>query len=176
MEAGSKGSAWNKSGSTWEEKPVNAWAYETLTESFGQLAFDAPTAKLPKPPEDYGGGEVQVSCKCEKVVSIKGDVTYVVSRGKQRVVLELTFTIRFELEVRVDGELKQIVPGKLTATELANDDLDDDTMPDCIKVQCDSSAAKWKSFFEKAVTHGGWKPVKAAINGLIDGAKQRFAP
>ena len=173
MEQSSKGSAWNKSGNTWEEKPINAWAHELLTERLGALTFQPPSAKLPKPPEDVGGATVSATCSAQKVESVKGDVTYVVSRGKQRVVFELTLKVKLEVEVRAGDELKTIVSGKLMLNEVSNDDLDEDTMPDSCKYTCDD--AQWKSFFEKAVKAGGWAPIKAELQGLVDSAKQKYA-
>lgn len=105
MEAGSTGSAWNRGGNTWEEKPINTWAKELLKEDLlPALAYDLSQTGVSMPalpPSESAGGEsVSVSVRVQAVDKVDGEVTYVVSRGKQRVVFELTLKLALEIEVR----------------------------------------------------------------------------
>ena len=95
-------SAWNKSGNTWEEKPVNTWAFELLRDTLlPEMTYALPLATVPVPPlppseADAASGNVSVSVRVLKAESVTGECTYVVSRGKQRVVFEL----QIKLQVR----------------------------------------------------------------------------
>ena len=50
-----------------------------------------------------------MSVRVLKVDKTEGEVTYVLSRGKQRVIFELKIKLKLEMEVRAGEELKQIV-------------------------------------------------------------------
>ena len=121
---------------------------------------------------DLGDGDVKVKVKVLSVDSVSGESTYVLSRGKQRVVFELQIKLQLEVEVHVGGELKQIVTGKLTLPELSNDDLDDAKLPGGSKIVCEQT--EWKPFFE-AASKGCWEGVKTVLNVLIEQAKQKWA-
>ena len=135
------GSAWNKGGNTWEEKRINTWAHELLKETLlPELSYELPGAAgaVPKLPsgQEGDGGEPRVTVRVTAVDSVTGECTYVLSRGKQRVVFELTMKLVLEVELHIGGELKQILSGKLTLPELSNDDLDDAKLPGGGKCLC----------------------------------------
>jgi len=172
-------SAWNKSGNTWEEKPVNTWAFELLRDTLlPEMAYTLPLATVPVPPlpasEADASGSVGVSVRVTKAESVTGECTYVVSRGKQRVVFELTIKISLEMEVRVGDELRQILTGKLTMTELSNDDLEDAKMPSTAKCTCEQK--EWLKFFEQCAKGGGWGAVKDVLGNLMQQTKTKWGP
>jgi len=177
--AAAGGSAWNKSGNTWEEKRLNQWAHELLKETLlGGASYELPGAAGALPPlpkaeaAAYGEGEQRLQVRVLSVESVTGDCTYVLSRGKQRVVFELQLKLQLELEVRVGGELKQILTGKVTLPEIANDDLDEAKLPGGSKMLCDQDG--WKPYFEGA-SKTVWACVKGALTALVEQAKQKCA-
>ena len=100
-DSGAGGSAWNKGGNTWEEKRINQWAFELLKETLlPELAFELPGAAGSPPAlprgEDGGGGEQRLRVRVLSADSVTGECTYVLSRGKQRVMFEL----QIKLQVR----------------------------------------------------------------------------
>lgn len=119
--AAKRGAAWNAA-STWEEKDISKWAYELLSETLlPSIAADfelspAESAKLPAELQDLS---LRCSLKVASVTSTTGDVTHVLSRGKQRVVFELTLKLLLELEIRQGNELKHILTGTLNITEVS---------------------------------------------------------
>lgn len=168
-------SAWNKSGNTWEEKPVNTWAFELLTDTLlPEMAYALPLPNFPIPalPPGEEGSATAVSVRVLKAESVTGDATYVVSRGKQRVVFELTIKVSLEMEVRVDDELKQILTGKMTLTEVSNDDLDEAKMPSTVKCTCEQR--DWLKFFEQCAK-GSWGSVKGVLGELVEQTKAKWA-
>ena len=173
-------SAWNKSGSTWEEKPVNTWAFELLRDTLlPEMAYALPLATVPVPPlppseADAASGSVSVGVRVLKAESVTGECTYVVSRGKQRVVFELTIKLALEMEVRVGDELRQILTGKLTMNEVSNDDLEDAKMPSTAKCTCEQK--EWLKFFEQCAKGGGWGPVKDVLGSLMQQTKDKWGP
>jgi hypothetical protein len=72
---------------------------------------------------------------------------------------------QLELEVRVGGELKQILTGKVTLPEIANDDLDEAKLPGGSKMLCDQDG--WKPYFEGA-SKTVWACVKGALTALVE--------
>ena len=100
MENGtSGGSAWNKSGNTWEEKKINTWAQELLKDTLlPDLTYELPGAAgaMPALPKlnDLGDGDKKLKVRVLSVESVSGDCTYVLSRGKQRVVFELVIKLQ----------------------------------------------------------------------------------
>ena len=107
---GAGGSAWNKGGSTWEEKRINTWAHDTLKDVLlPELGYELPGASgsLPNPnlvPKGAALSEEAAQRVCIRVLSaesVTGECTYVLSRGKQRVVFELTI----KLQVREKASL-----------------------------------------------------------------------
>ena len=44
--------------------------------------------------EDYGGGDTKLNVRVVSAESVTGECTYVLSRGKQRVVFELTIKLQ----------------------------------------------------------------------------------
>ena len=99
-------SAWNRGGSTWEEKKIEKWAMKLLKESLlPELSYMLPNmeggTQCPPLPatEDSGGAPVTVSVRVAEADKVDGEATYVVSRGKQRVVFELTMKLGLEMEV-----------------------------------------------------------------------------
>ena len=74
------------------------------------------------------------------------------------------------LQVRVGDELRQILTGKMTLTELSNDDLDDAKMP---SVKCSCEQKEWLKFFEQSVK-GGWSPLQRTMFSFIEQAKAHW--
>lgn len=168
-------SAWNKSGSTWEEKPVNTWAFELLKETLlPEMAYSLPQPSfaIPALPSSEEGSATSVSVRVLSAESVTGETTYVVSRGKQRVVFELTIKLSLEMEVRVDDELKQILTGKMTITEVSNDDLDEAKMPSTTKCTCEQR--EWLKFFEQCAK-ASWPSVKGVLGSLVEQTKAKWA-
>ena len=110
-----------------------------LEVALGSSSKEEDKAVLTRQPgsKEAASGSVAVSVRVTQAESVTGECTYVVSRGKQRVVFELTIKISLEMEVRVGDELRQILTGKLTMTELSNDDLEDAKMPSTAKCTCE---------------------------------------
>ena len=113
------GSAWNKGGNTWEEKKINQWAIDKLKEEhLPLLAYSLPSgsASLPATPtcQDMEGVSKNVTAKVRvaSVDAVKGEATYVLSRGKQRVVFEIELKLSLEIEVMDGDVLKTIVTGE----------------------------------------------------------------
>lgn len=177
MEASSSGaSAWNKSGSTWEEKKIDAWAFEILQDTLvPEMAYQLPMPGVPVPAlpaSETGGGELRVSVRALSCDSVSGEATYVMSRGKQKVLFELKLKIKLEMEVFVDAEMKTILTGMVTLPELSNDDLSDAKMPSGCKCTCEQTG--WKPFFEQAAK-ASWAEVVKALEALVSNAKQKWA-
>ena len=105
---------------------------------------------------------------------MSGECTYVLSRGKQRVVFELQIKCSLEMELRAGDELKHILTGKLTLPELSNDDLDEAKLPGGSKCTCDQGG-EWRAFFEASAKAGIWPTVKGSLEALIEQAKQKWA-
>jgi len=172
--AGSSGSVWNKGGSTWEEKPINTWAHEWLKESLGEMAYELPAAgAVPAVPkgDELEGAALSVRVRVAAVDSVSGEATFVVSRGKQRVVFELALKLQLEMEVHADGNLKTILTGKLTLPEVSNDDLDEARLPSGCKFTCEQ--AGWKPFFE-AAAKASWGGIKTNCTRLVESAKAKW--
>jgi hypothetical protein len=122
--AAKRGAAWNAA-STWEEKDISKWAHELLSETLLPsivAEFDLSSAEAAKlPAELQGMSSLRCSLKVASVTSTTGDVTHVLSRGKQRVVFELALKLLLELEIRQGSELKHILTGTLNITEVSVD-------------------------------------------------------
>ena len=60
------------------------------------------------------------SCKVRvsSVENVSGEVTYVLSRGKERCVFELALKLKLEMELAEGGELKTILTGQLNIPEV----------------------------------------------------------
>lgn len=179
MEASSStgGSTWNKGGSTWEEKTVNQWAFDLLKDTLlPEIQYELPTATVPMPAlpksEDLGDGERRLHVRVLSVESVKGECTYVLSRGKQRVVFEMEIKLKLEMELHVGDELKTILSGKLTVPEVTNDDIGESKMVSGCKCTCEQDG--WKPFFE-AASKGSWFGLKASLESLVDQTKQKWA-
>jgi len=168
------GSAWNSGGNTWEEKKINAWAIETLKQQLlPQISYDLPSAvgplpTIPQSPEVEGASRVHA-----RVLSadVKGECTYVLSRGKQRVVFELEFKLELEIEVFANDELKTILSGKLNIPEITNDELGDAKLPSC---KCICEQAGMKPFFE-SVAKLSWPALRTQLEALVEESEARAA-
>jgi hypothetical protein len=170
------GSAWNKGGSTWEEKKINQWAIDLLTEELlPNITYELPAAggaaapEVPAAATEVPGVERMV-VRVASVGHVKGDTTYVLSRGKQKCIFELSLKLKLEMDIYQGGELKTIVTGKVTIPEVTNDDLDEPKLPDH-KCACDQTL--WKPFFEKAARHV-WPGVKGSLESLVEQAKAKW--
>jgi len=164
------GSAWNTGGNTWEEKKINDWAFQTLKDDLlAKISYDLPSAAGPLP--KVGDGE-DVSRAHVRVLSsgVKGECTYVLSRGKQRVVFELELKIELEIEVFAGDELKTILSGKLNVPEITNDELSDAKLPSS-KCTCEQSG--WKPFFEQ-VAKLIWPSLRTQLETLVEQAKIKW--
>ena len=110
---GAGGSAWNKGGSTWEEKRINTWAHDTLKDVLlPELGYELPGASgsLPNPNLVPKGAALSEAAQrvCVRVLSaesVTGECTYVLSRGKQRVVFELTIKLQVREGRQPDSRL-----------------------------------------------------------------------
>merc|ERR1712087_1026147 len=102
------------------------------------------------------------------VNSISGDVTYVISRGKQRVLFELKLKLQLEMELRdADHELTQIVTGELHIPEVCVDDLGEETMPS-YKSTCEQSGC---TIFFKEAAGLCWPQLQQSLKALMDQVK-----
>mmetsp|Transcript_14088 Transcript_14088/g.23380 ORF Transcript_14088/g.23380 Transcript_14088/m.23380 type:complete len:216 (+) Transcript_14088:55-702(+) len=173
--ANSRAAAWNKA-ATWEEKNISKWAHDHLTET---LLPEVCTpielnrsllARLPSAVRDQPLRWCQARVICAK--SVSGDVTYVFSRGKQRVVFELKLKLKLELDLRGEGNnLCEIISGELQA-EVSIDDLDDSKMPSP-KATCDQSGTGWGPFFQAAAPQL-WPALVQVLKQFINEAKQKW--
>lgn len=170
------GAAWNKA-STWEEKNIATWAADAMrNEILPAVAFVlGPEPPLPKLPDAAAADGLTASSSCKvrvtAVDTIKGDATYVLSRGKEKVLFELNMKLKLEMELLDEsGTLKNILTGTLHLPEVSNDELGDAKMPSA-KFSCDQ--AGWKPFFESAGKQG-WPSVKTALETLVEQAKQKW--
>mmetsp|Transcript_13851 Transcript_13851/g.31735 ORF Transcript_13851/g.31735 Transcript_13851/m.31735 type:complete len:213 (-) Transcript_13851:106-744(-) len=166
------GAAWNKA-STWEEKNVTKWAHARLKEALlPALAADfrppqAMLSRLPAAAEECSACSVRVA----SVGSVDGDVTYVVSRGKQRVIFELALKLTLEMELRSSvGELQQILTGELRVPEVSADDLSETKMPSYTNT-CEQSG--YSSAFNSAAAQC-WPQLQKVLTDLVDEAKVKW--
>jgi len=180
MEAASAagGSVWNKGGNTWEEKKIDNWAFELLKNTLlPEMTYALPLPGIPVPAlpgsaGDLGDGERRVTTRVLSCDSVSGEATYVLSRGKQRVVFELKIKLKLEMELHVGSELKSIITGTVTLPEVTNDDLSEAKMPSGVKCTCEQDG--WKPFFEQAAK-ASWMQLKATLEVLVDNAKTKWA-
>jgi len=117
------GAVWNAA-STWEEKDISNWARELMSETLlpaVQASFELPPREAAAlNAELAGAASVQIELRVVSVTSAMGDVTHVLSRGKQRVMFELGLKLKLEVVVRADGETKQILVGILNIMEVSS--------------------------------------------------------
>lgn len=103
-EAKGGGSSWNQAG-TYEERSMVKWVKTELPQALKTTSFDLPQ-----------GGSATVT----GVVDIEGDASVTVARGKRKHLLDLSFTIEYDINVGNDTG-----KGKLLFSEVtANDDED----------------------------------------------------
>mmetsp|Transcript_30516 Transcript_30516/g.64232 ORF Transcript_30516/g.64232 Transcript_30516/m.64232 type:complete len:215 (-) Transcript_30516:337-981(-) len=177
LEAAAKersGAAWNKA-ATWEEKDIAKWAHAILCdELLPQISADfSPTeAQLALLPSSAAlpSGAVQCVSRVVAAESVSGDATYVLSRGKQRVVFELKLKMKLEVEVRVDGELKQILTGNLQVPEVGSDDVDDRKMP---SPKCKCEQGGFTPLFQ-ASAEACWPSMQQTLRTFVEQAKERW--
>ena len=98
------GSVWNKGGNTWEEKRIEKWAHELLSqELLPAIQYKLPSGVASLPPNMPSGEDLatadSMNVRVLSVDKVTGECTYVLSRGKQRVVFELELKLSFEIEV-----------------------------------------------------------------------------
>lgn len=120
-EADAKGAAWNKA-STWEERGITAWASEHLRETLlPALSYELTAASpLPTLPSGLEEAEGVTCCKVRvaSVETVKGEATYFLSRGKERVVFELQLKLKLDVEAFAGEELKTILSGTINIGEV----------------------------------------------------------
>jgi len=171
------GAAWNKA-STWEEKNIATWASTLMRdEILPDVAYTLgpPGPPLPALPADSSAEGLSASSSCKvrvtSVDSVKGDATYVLSRGKEKVIFELAIKLKMEIELLDEsGALKNIIVGTLNVPEVSNDELGDSKLPSA-KFTCEQAA--WKPFFEQCAK-GSWPSLKGALEAFVEQAKQKW--
>jgi|TARA_B100000524_G_scaffold333660_1_gene221654 hypothetical protein len=179
------GAAWN-SASTWEEKDISKWSHELLQNALlagvGEtLSVDGALREaLPLKMRDAAS---QLSCHLRVIeaTSVSGDATYVLSRGKQRVVFELNVKLKVEAEVREgdcegDGEggqgaLKELLAGQLSWNELDNDALDEKSLKPS-RASCEEGS-EWSSFL-KVVGAQLWPTLRDVLHEYVEEAKRKW--
>ena len=142
----------------WEEKDVSKWAHELLREQL--VAGVVGTV----------AGAESATARVTEVISCKGDVTYVLSRGKQRAVFELALKLKVEVEVREGDELREILTGEMHVPELANDDLSAKALP-AAKLRCEQAAGA-RAF--EGGCRAMWPSMVEALQSLVEQTKQRW--
>jgi len=160
-ESGNKrGSVWNQSGGTWEERDTTAWTKEKLTSFLN-------SAKVLASEDD--GGLFSVSAEVTKVKSLTGDSQIVVVRSKQKCgynyEAELTFRITLvSLQQSGDQEVTpepQKFDGTLTLPELA-----DTVQPRDLRID-----ARWKKTAPpehlQSITSEWLKKLKASVQDKV---------
>jgi len=176
-QSSSAGAAWNKA-STWEEKNIASWAISLMKEEIlpaVTYTLGPPGAPLPTLPSDASAEGLSSSstakARVTSVETVKGDTTYVLSRGKEKVIFELAVKLKLEVELLDEsGALKNIVSGTLNIPEVSNDELGDAKMPDA-KFTCDQ--APWKPFFEQSAK-AAWPSLKVAFEAFVEQTKQKW--
>ena len=112
------------------------------------------------------------SVRVVSVGNVDGDVTYVVSRGKQRVIFELMLKLKLEMELRnADCALEQILTGELHIPEVSVDDLREAKMPS-YKSTCEQSG--YSSFFSSAASMS-WPQLRQLLQDLVDETKVKWS-
>ncbi len=162
------GAAWNAA-STWEEKDITQWTKQKLPELFSGLelvpAHDvAETSEL-----NADEANATATLRATSVSSVDGEATYVLSRGKQRVVFELELKLECELEIRAGGELKRIIAGRLVVPELASDELDRTSLPPHKVTGCDESAMLFGASVKKS-----WPALQQQMRDFVVQAKEKW--
>ena len=172
--AASTGAAWNAA-QTFVEKSVSKWAHDLLSETLLPDLSGESSDALPPAPAGADGAAApsatRVKCRVISIETVSGDVTFVVSRGKQRLLLELELKVKVEAEVFAGDELQTILTGMLTVDEVTGDDLGGAKMPSS-KCTCEQKA--WKPFFTKAAPAALWPPLKEALVALQEQGKAKW--
>ncbi|KAL1512000.1 hypothetical protein AB1Y20_005275 [Prymnesium parvum] len=169
--AGGVGAAWNKA-STWEEKNIAAWAIGVMRdELLPPLAYELGGQERPLPASPLEAAVASCKARVSAVDSVKGEATYVLSRGKEKVLFELGLKLKLEMELLDEsGALHEILTGTMHVAEVSNDELGDARMPSA-KFTCDQTA--WKPFFEECAK-ASWPSLKASLERLVEQAKQKW--
>ena len=141
----------------WEEKDVSKWAHELLREQLVERVAGSVGAE-------------GLTARVTDVPSCKGDVMYVLSRGKQRAVFELALKLKVEVEVREGEELREILTGELHVPELTNDDIGDAKLPDA-KFRCEQDAGA-RAF--EGGCRAMWPSMAEVLAALVEQTKQKW--
>jgi len=139
------GSSWNQAG-TYEERGMIKLVKEKLPQVLKGLKFDLPQ-----------GGVVSVS----DVIDIAGDASITTARGKRKHLLDLTFSVEYEMKVGTDTG-----KGKFCYSEV-NCDADDD-MEVTFEVGSDT-APSLKGIIDTYV-----KPQGQGLQGMVNEAINKF--
>lgn len=167
------GAGWN-SAQTWEEKDISKWSKELLQEQLlPALALMLPSEEVAMPPPPASqealvaaaaDGTLQCQVKVAAADKLDGEASHIVSRGKQRVVFEFTFKLKLEVEVRIAGELHEILTGTVSMGDVTNDELQAAKMP---SAKCTCEQAGYLPFFEPVV-RSFWPTLRTGLNDYVD--------
>lgn len=166
--ANAKGSAWNAA-STWEEKDISKWAHELMKATLlPALELELSADELPKLAElaDFSSLRLHVT----EAGKCTGDATYLLSRGKERIVYELAVKVKLEMELRRDGQLVEIVTGSLAIDELSSDDASAKALP-FHTAKCETGG--WEKPFQQSCK-ALWPPLQATLASLVEQAKAKW--
>jgi len=139
------GSTWNQAG-TYEERGMLKRVKEQLPEVLKSLTSDLPQ-----------GGTVSVA----GVVDIAGDASITTARGKRKYLLDLSFTVEYEMKVGDDTG-----KGKFLYTEVTANDDDD------MEVTCEVGSDTAPSL--KGIIDAFVKPAGSGLQGMVDEAIKKF--
>lgn len=167
------GAGWN-SAQTWEEKDISKWSKELLQDTLLPaltLILPSEEAAMPPPPASQealaaaaSDGTLQCQVKVTAVENLVGEASHIVSRGKQRVVFEFTLKLKLEVEVRVAGELHEILVGALSMSDVTNDELQAAKMP---SAKCTCEQVGYLPFFEPVVK-SFWPTLRTGLSDYVE--------
>ena len=171
------GAGWN-SAQTWEEKDISKWSKELLQDQLLPaltLMLPSEGAAMPPPPASQealaaaaADGTLQCQLKVTAVDKLDGEASHIVSRGKQRVVFEFTLKLKLEVEVRVAGELHEILAGTVSMSDVTNDELQAAKMP---SAKCTCEQAGYLPFFEPVVK-SFWPTLRTGLSDYVEQVRQ----
>jgi len=150
-EAKGGGSSWNQAG-TYEEKGQMNWVKRELPQALKGISFDLPQ-----------GGKTVVT----GVVDIAGDASITVARGKRKHLLDLTFSVEYDIKAGDDTGR-----GKLLYKEVTANDDDDMEVETEVNNETAGSLKGLIDAFVKTSSTGLQPMVTQAVKKLIAQFKQ----